>query len=103
MIRRPDKNIEPDTVRTATALAKKLGFQVRFYMIVGSRGETLETLQESIDFVRTVRPNQVIFNPCTLLPGTEEFSIAEENRLADREMFFTSDFFDPKLKTKMDQ
>jgi radical SAM superfamily enzyme YgiQ (UPF0313 family) len=88
------KNIDPQKVRKATALAKKYGFQIRFYMIIGCRGETGETLQQSIDFIRAVKPSQVIWNPFTLLPGTKEFEIAEKNGLASREMFFSDDFFE---------
>ncbi len=89
-----NKNLNLDTVRNATALAKKFGFQVRFYMIVGSRNETLQTLQESIDFIKEVRPNQVIWNPFTLLPGSQDFVIAEQKGEATREMFFSDHFFE---------
>lgn len=89
-----NKQITLEAVCKATALAKKFGLQVRFYMIVGSRGETLETLQESINFVQTAKPAEVIWNPFTLFPGTREFALAEKAGAASREMFFTEDFFE---------
>jgi len=89
-----NKNIDLDTVARSTATAKKFGFQVRFYMMAGNRGETRATLQESIDFLQAVQPSQVIFNPFTLLPGTREFEIAEREGRATRELFFTDDFLE---------
>lgn len=87
-----NKKTEIETVKQATRLAKQFGFQIRFYMIVGSRGETLQTLQESLDFIEEVKPSQVVFNPFTVFPGTKEFDIAESKGLIRKEDFFTGDF-----------
>ncbi len=97
-----NKKTDPGKVKDATLLAKRFGFQVRFYMIVGSRGETLETLQESLDFIETVKPNQVLFNPFTVFPGTKEFEIAESNGLIRKKDYFSEDFleFTPVLAQK---
>jgi len=89
-----NKKIEPDTVRKATCLARKFGFQLRYYMIVGSRGETMETLKESIDFLMSEKPSQVIFNPFTLFPGTPEFEVAQQDGTVDENLFFKNDFFE---------
>ncbi|MEI6124973.1 MAG: radical SAM protein [Pseudomonadota bacterium] len=89
-----NKKISLDAVGKATALAKHFGLQVRFYMIAGSPGETLGTLQQSMDFIDSVKPCEVIFNPFTLFPGTQEFAVAEKKGLVSREVFFTEDFFE---------
>lgn len=89
-----NKKIEPGTVRKATHMARKFGFQIRYYMIAGSRGETMETLQESIDFLKTAKPSQVIFNPFTLFPGTAEFEFARQAGTVDENLFFKNDFFE---------
>ncbi len=82
------------TVRSATLMARKFGFQIRYYMITGCRGETVDTIKESTDFIESARPCQVIFNPCTLFPGTKEFQVAKEKNLVDKNIFFTDDFFE---------
>jgi hypothetical protein len=63
-------------------------------MIVGSPGETLRTLEETLAFIERTRPGQVIFNPWTLLPGTRDFADAERAGMASAAMFFTDDFFE---------
>ena len=94
ILRRLNKRTTPDEVRAATGMAKKFGFQIRYYLIAGSRGETAETLRASIDFIHEAKPSQYIFNPFTLFPGTKEFSIAERRGRANRELFFSGDFFE---------
>ncbi|HTB76479.1 MAG TPA: radical SAM protein, partial [Polyangiaceae bacterium] len=39
-----DKKITPDEIIESSALAKKYGIKVRYYMMVGNRGETRETI-----------------------------------------------------------
>ncbi len=89
-----NKNIDPAAVRKAAGLARRCGLQVRFYMIAGSPGETMETLNESLALIREARPSEVIFNPFTLLPGTQAFEDAERDGHVSRGMFFTDDFFE---------
>jgi anaerobic magnesium-protoporphyrin IX monomethyl ester cyclase len=81
-------------VQKTTLLARKFGFQIRYYMITGCRDETAETIKQSEDFVKSAKPCQVIFNPFTLLPGTKEFQIAKQNNLVDENIFFTGNFFE---------
>ena len=94
ILRSLNKKTTPDEIRTATSMAKKFGFQIRYYLIAGSRGETAETLSASIDFIKEALPSQYIFNPFTLIPGTREFEIAERSGSIQRSMFFTDDFFE---------
>ena len=89
-----NKKTDLETVQKTTRLARKFGFQIRYYMITGCRGETAETIKQSEDFVKSAKPCQVIFNPFTLLPGTKEFQIAKQNNLVDENIFFTDDFFE---------
>jgi hypothetical protein len=94
ILRALNKKTTPDEIRTATSMAKKFGFQIRYYLIAGSRGENAETLSASFDLIKDTRPSQYIFNPFTLIPGTKEFEIAERSGSFKRSMFFTDDFFE---------
>jgi tetratricopeptide (TPR) repeat protein len=81
-----------------TADARVLGLDVRFYLIVGSRGETPDTVRETLEFVEKARPTSCLFHGLTIYPGTEEFEIAERAGLLRADDYFdpaglASDFF----------
>ncbi len=84
-----NKRMGPEKVVAATDMAKKFGFQIRYYMMAGNRGETARTMRESIDFLHVAKPNQFLFSFLTLYPGTKDFEIDESRGLSSREMFFS--------------
>lgn len=88
------KGIEPADVRAAVAAARRLGYQIRLYMIAGAPGETRSTIEESIAFIREVQPTEVIWNPFTLFPGTRDYRSAVERGEAAADIFFTKTFFE---------
>lgn len=94
LLARLGKGISPGDAARAVALAREFGFQVRLYMIVGSPGETRRTLEQSIAFVRSCRPTEVIWNPYTLFPGTRDFDDLARQGAVDAERFFCDDFFE---------
>jgi len=94
ILKRLNKNITPSTIQTATRLARQVGLPVRYYMIVGSPGETMTTLQQSLTFIREAGPTEAIFNPFTLLPGTREWEKAVQSGASDPQCFFTDTFFE---------
>jgi anaerobic magnesium-protoporphyrin IX monomethyl ester cyclase len=85
------KRISPGMIQKVTRLAKKYGFQLRYYLIAGSRGETLETFRETLDFIEETQPHEVDIGPLEIYPGTEEFAIFKEQG-GDAEIFFKEDF-----------
>jgi len=94
ILKRLNKNISLDAVQTVTRLARRIGLPIRYYMIVGSPGETMATLQQSLRFIREAKPTEVLFNPFTLLPGTSEWDRAVKNDGCDTQCFFTDTFFE---------
>jgi len=69
------KNTTPEQVIEVTQQARKYGLQVRFYMMVGNRGESAKTFQQSLDLLMSARPNDFIFSVLSVYPGTEEFEL----------------------------
>ena len=86
------KQVLPDQVRDITLLIKRYGIQVRYYMMVGNRGETYETFQQSMDFINRCQPNQFVFSQLHLYPGTEEFDLFMANGIVSPAIFFQRDF-----------
>jgi len=95
-----DKKITVDKIIASTQLAKKYGIQVRYYMMLGNRGETAETFRETLAFLERARPHQYIFSCLSIYPGTRDFDDAEAAGWLDRQVYFTGDF--QELKTPYD-
>ena len=66
-------------------------------MMLGNRGETMDTFQETLEFLERVKPHQYIFSCLTIYPGTEDFQQAERERWLDREVYFSGDFQEFKV------
>lgn len=94
-----DKKITPEEILVSTNLAKKYGIKVRYYMMLGNRGETAESFGETLQFLQQAKPHEYIFSCLSVYPGTRDFTDAEKTWL-DREVYFREDF--QELKTPFD-
>ncbi len=92
-----NKRITIQKIEAAAAMAKRVGIQVRFYMMLGNRGETAETFHETLEFLARVKPHQYIFSCLTIYPGTEDFQQAEREKWLDREVYFRETFQEFKV------
>jgi radical SAM superfamily enzyme YgiQ (UPF0313 family) len=73
VLRRINKKITVDQILESTEMAKRVGIQVRYYMMLGNRGETAETFRESVAFVERARPHQALFSCLSIYPGTQDY------------------------------
>ncbi len=87
-----NKKITVDQIIQSTDLAKKYGIEVRYYMMLGNRGETRETFEETLRFLERAKPHQYLFSCLSIYPGTLDFQDAEKAGWLDREKYFTADF-----------
>jgi radical SAM superfamily enzyme YgiQ (UPF0313 family) len=94
------KNITVDEIVGAAEMAKRWGVHVRFYMMLGNRGETAETFRETLAFLERAKPHQYIFSCLSVYPGTADFHEAERAGWLSRERYFTDDF--QELKVPLD-
>lgn len=88
------KDVMPDEIIEATETARKWGVQARWYMIVGNRGETAETLRETVSFIERARPHQMVFNYLSVYPGTPDYQDLVAQGRVDPETYFTRDFLE---------
>jgi anaerobic magnesium-protoporphyrin IX monomethyl ester cyclase len=95
-----DKKITAEKIIGAAQMAKKYGIQVRFYMMLGNRGETRETFYETLEFLERAQPHQYLFSCLSIYPGTVDFHDAEKAGWLDRQVYFTERF--QELKTPFD-
>jgi anaerobic magnesium-protoporphyrin IX monomethyl ester cyclase len=95
-----DKKITVDEIVESTEIAKKYGIKVRYYMMVGNRGETRETFDQTLRFLERAKPHQYIFAALSVYPGTRDYELACEAGWLDPEFYFERDF--QELKTTFD-
>lgn len=91
------KNISVDEIVEAAEMAKRYGVQVRFYMMLGNRGETAETFRETLAFLERAKPHQYIFSCLSVYPGTADFHEATRAGWLSPETYFTGDFQELKV------
>ena len=88
ILRNIGKPIDPDRAMRVTGEARDLGMDVRYYLIVGNRGETPSTIYQTLDFVQKTRPTHFLLHPLAVYPGTEDFRLAEsEGRISVEDYF----------------
>lgn len=97
-----DKKITPDEIAASTELAKRYGIKVRYYMMLGNRGETIETFEETLAFLQRARPHEYVFSCLSIYPGTRDFEDAEKLWL-DRNVYFTETFQELKAPFDADE
>lgn len=91
------KKIKTEEIIEAAEMAKRVGLHVRFYMMLGNRGETAETFRETLEFLERAKPHQYIFSCLSVFPGTRDFHDAERAGWLKREVYFTEDFQELKV------
>ncbi len=69
-----DKKITADEIIASTELAKKYGIKVRYYMMLGNRGETRADLRRDACASSSARsPHEYIFSCLSVYPGTRDY------------------------------
>ncbi|HET9957742.1 MAG TPA: radical SAM protein, partial [Polyangiaceae bacterium] len=91
------KKITKEEILRAVEMAKKYGIHVRFYMMLGNRGETAETFRETLEFLKLAKPHQYIFSCLSIYPGTQDFHDAEASGWLSREVYFQEAFQELKV------
>ena len=73
------KPIDIDRTTSAVRMVKRAGITVRAAFMFGSPGETVATMQKSIDYAIKLAPDIALFNITTPYPGTKMYDWAKVN------------------------
>ncbi len=73
------KPIDIEQTRKAVRMVQDAGIAVRAAFMFGNPGETVETMQRTIDFALDLDPDIALFNITTPYPGTQMFDWALRN------------------------
>ena len=102
-----NKNISTNQIKKAFSVTLKYGILARAYFIYGCPEESLESIQDTIDLIREIKPLSTIFYILDIFPGTtlyeeykKKFNVTDDIWLKRVEdiMYFETD---PKLSEKM--
>lgn len=77
MLNRMKKGITLEQSRNAVRWAKEAGLKVRAHFVLGMPGETLESIDKTSEFARSLSIDLVTFYNLTLYPGNELYAIAK--------------------------
>ncbi len=102
-----NKKIRTDDIEKAFAITIKFGILPRAYFIYGCPGESWETIKETLDLIKRIKPLVVHFFILSLFPGTllysrykKTFKVTDDiwlNRIEDIKYFET----DPQLSREL--
>jgi anaerobic magnesium-protoporphyrin IX monomethyl ester cyclase len=73
------KGTNVEDIKRAFALTHKIGIKTIAAFMVGSIGDTVETINDSIELAKSIRPYQFGFSIATPLPGTEFYEISKKH------------------------
>lgn len=97
VLRAIGKRITPEQILAATAAAKRFGLQVRWYLMLGNRGETLSTLRESEALLEQGKPHQALFACLSIYPGTADYRELASAGVLGAATYFDEDFLELKM------
>lgn len=75
------KNIDKQKMRQAFKWAREEKIETFAYLIIGYFHETVETVRETLDFVKQLKPDLLMYNIATPLPATRLFEQAAREGL----------------------
>ena len=81
------KGINVEKIKNAFKLSQQVGICGRANLMVGSPGESKESIQRVIDFIKESKPDLIYLSATTPTPGSDLFDYAKEHK-----MLTTSDF-----------
>ena len=79
ILRTMKKRISLPQARQALEWTRKAGIETRATFMLGSPGETAQTMEETLQLALDLDPDIALFNITTPFPGTEMFAWAEQN------------------------
>ena len=82
-LRIADKKIKLEEAMHAFRIANEIGFETMAYFMIGYPGETLKTIEESIQFAKELNPTWVDISIAIPYPGTDLYNMAMSEKWLD--------------------
>lgn len=75
------KDVSLKKVKDSIRWAREVGIRTRCYFIIGSPGETWNSIRKTIEFAKDINPDFVLFSILTPFPGTKIFDWLKQNKM----------------------
>jgi len=87
ILRQLGKNTVPAQVEQACAIIREVGINLSVYLISDIPGETADDVQQTIELVRRIHPDDGYVSPLAYYPGTRLFTDAVASGISDKNIF----------------
>ena len=81
------KGTSVEQIRRCFKLTNKVGIDTVAYLILGSPGETLDDMRQTIDLVREIRPTYIEYAIFNLSPGTQAYQMALDQGVLESDVW----------------
>jgi anaerobic magnesium-protoporphyrin IX monomethyl ester cyclase len=85
------KGITLDQVRGAVKYCKSAGIKTKGYFMIGMPGDTVKTMQDTLNFAKDLGLNDAMFSITTPFPGTELWGAIDQSKIASLSRAFYFD------------
>jgi anaerobic magnesium-protoporphyrin IX monomethyl ester cyclase len=79
------RDIPESRIRNAFDLCRLVGVKTRASALIGLPGETKDTIEDTISFIKELKPAYALFYPVILLPGSTLFEAAVKEGIVQRD------------------
>ncbi|PKL18637.1 MAG: hypothetical protein CVV49_04985 [Spirochaetae bacterium HGW-Spirochaetae-5] len=86
-----DKHITPEKIRKASAITRKVGVYLSFYLMTGMTGETTDDIEDTKKLVQQTKPHDVIVSPVAYYPGTKIYTTSMKKGNISDNIWFNSE------------
>lgn len=95
------KGMEVDEVKKAFKLSRELDIRTIASLALGLPGETRETAEKTIEFVKDIKPDYALFSIATPYPGTGFYEDAKKNDLIETDDWSKYNLFSSIIDTEL--
>jgi radical SAM superfamily enzyme YgiQ (UPF0313 family) len=95
ILKKIKKNIALDKVETIIGYCKELKILTKGFFIVGHPGESVETINETIEYALTLKLDDIVATINTPIPGTEQYQNISEYGQLDESNWSKFNYWNP--------
>ncbi len=89
------KNLDLAKTKESFLMTEKFGIRSVLMLMIGNSGENVNTIKQTMKFVRGMRPDSILVKKVKVYPGTKIHDIFEQKGLIDDNYYLGDDYHPP--------